>query len=100
MAGVLCGGAVFLALLYGPGRWCYLPHLFDDWIFARDYVRRSDPTLDQRMEHRRRDRAARGGEADEILVVAHSLGRCSRSTSSTGRFGLIRSWVAPARWRS
>jgi hypothetical protein len=74
--GLLAGAAVFLALLYGPGRWCYLPHLFDDWIFARDYVRGSDPTLDQRLDRVAGEiaAAARGGEADEIVVVAHSLG--------------------------
>jgi hypothetical protein len=74
--GLVTGVGAFLALLYGPGRWCYLPHLFDDWIFARDYVRRSDPMLEQRMERVARElaTAARSGEADEIVVIAHSLG--------------------------
>ena len=74
--GLVTGVAALLALLYGPGRWCYLPHLFDDWIFARDYVRRPDPMLDDRMDRIAREiaGAARSGEADEILVIAHSLG--------------------------
>ena len=76
IVGVIAGLAVFMALLYGPGRWCYLPHLLDDWIFARDYVRRPDPMLEARLDRIAGEIAAatRGGAADEILVVGHSLG--------------------------
>jgi hypothetical protein len=75
-AGVLAGLAALAALIYGPGRWCYLDHLFDDWIFARDYVHRPDPILEGRLDRLAADiaTAARTGDADEILVVGHSLG--------------------------
>jgi hypothetical protein len=75
-AGVLAGLATLAALIYGPGRWCYLDHLFDDWIFARDYVHRPDPILEGRLDRLAAEiaTAARTGDADEILVVGHSLG--------------------------
>jgi len=74
--GVLAGIVAFAGLIYGPGRWCYLPHLFDDWIFAREYVRRPDPVLEGRLDRLAEDiaTAARTGDADEIVVVGHSLG--------------------------
>ena len=75
-AGVLAGLATLAGLIYGPGRWCYLEHLFDDWIFAREYVRRPDPVLESRLDRLAAEivTAARSGTADEILVVGHSLG--------------------------
>jgi hypothetical protein len=74
--GVLAGLTTFAGLIYGPGRWLYLPHLFDDWIFARDYVHRPDPVLESRLDRLAEEiaMAARSGDADEILVVGHSLG--------------------------
>jgi hypothetical protein len=74
--GLVAGLGAFVALIYGPGRWCYLPHLFDDWIFARDYVRRPDPVLDGRLDRLAAEiaAAARQRQADEIVVVGHSLG--------------------------
>lgn len=74
--GVAGGAAAFLALMRWPARWLLLPQLFDDWIFARDYVRRGDPLLDARLDRVANHlcEAARGGAADEILVIGHSLG--------------------------
>lgn len=74
--GVLAGLAAFFALLQGPGRWLYLPLAFDDWTFSRAYVRHGDPVLDRRLDRVASEivAAARGAEADEILVVGHSLG--------------------------
>jgi hypothetical protein len=76
IAGALAGIAAFVALLQGPGRWCYLPHLLDDWIFARGYVRRPDPVLEARLDRVAGEiaAAARSGAADEIVVIGHSLG--------------------------
>ncbi len=76
LAGVLAGVLALAALLQWPGRQLYLPLLFDDWIFSRAYVRRGDPVLEARLERIAHEvgKAARDGEADEILVVGHSLG--------------------------
>src|SRR6266403_1567625 len=45
-AGVL----VMLALMLGPWRWLHLDMLFDDWIFARDYVRSGNANLEKRLD--------------------------------------------------
>jgi hypothetical protein len=54
----------------------FLDHLFDDWIFARHYIRGEHPTLAARL-----DAAARilcqlelNHDLDEILITGHSLG--------------------------
>ncbi len=74
--GVAAGLVVFLILLRWPGRRLLLAELFDDWIFARDYVRHGDPVLEQRLDRMAQElcAAARAGETDEILVIGHSLG--------------------------
>ncbi|MFY9991614.1 MAG: hypothetical protein WAL40_11350 [Rhodoplanes sp.] len=74
--GIVAGIVVFLGLLHWLGRWLLLPQLFDDWIFARTYIRQGDPALDQRLDRIAHDliAAARAGEADEILLLGHSLG--------------------------
>jgi hypothetical protein len=75
-AGVAVAVVVFAALLQWPGRRLYLSLLFDDWIFARRYVRQGHPVLDQRLEAAAGAIAAalRQGEVDEVVVVGHSLG--------------------------
>ena len=75
-AGAAAGALAFAALLRWAGRKLHLWHLFDDWIFARAYLRRGDPVIDARLDRIAREivRAAREREADEILVVGHSLG--------------------------
>ncbi len=74
--GIVAGLAVFLALLHWLGRWLLLPQLFDDWIFARTYIRQGDPGLNRRLDRLAQElaAAARAGEADEILLLGHSLG--------------------------
>ncbi|TMK11779.1 MAG: hypothetical protein E6G71_00300 [Alphaproteobacteria bacterium] len=71
-AGVL----VMLALMLGPWRWLHLDMLFDDWIFARDYVRSGNANLEKRLDNIARELvvAAHSSGADEIVVVGHSLG--------------------------
>lgn len=76
LAGVAAALAAFALLIRFPGRAFFLDHLLDDWIFARDYIRREHAVLGPRLEAAagRLCAAARAGEADEILVVGHSLG--------------------------
>jgi hypothetical protein len=74
--GIATAVAVFLTLLEGASRWLYLPLMFDDWIFARNYIRRRDPILDRRLDFFAQQivAAALAKEADEILIFCHSLG--------------------------
>jgi hypothetical protein len=67
---------VMSALMLGPWRWMHLDMLFDDWIFARDYVRSGNANLEKRLDNIARELvvAARGSSADEIVVIGHSLG--------------------------
>jgi len=75
-AGVLAGLAVLAALLNWPARWLHLPLLFDDWIFSRRYIRGGEPDLALRLERIARElvATARREDADEIIVIGHSLG--------------------------
>lgn len=75
-AGIAAAVVAFVALLQAASRWAYLPLAFDDWIFSRTYIRHGEPVLDRRLDLVAREivAAARTGEADEILVFAHSLG--------------------------
>jgi hypothetical protein len=66
----------FIGLLYLAGRLLMLDYMFDDWIFASEFVHRRRAGLDARF-----DRFARGIVAmsrdrsfDEVIVSAHSLG--------------------------
>src|SRR5580704_1757092 len=45
-AACLC---VLSALLLGPWRWLRLDTLFDDWIFARDYIRSGNSNIEKRL---------------------------------------------------
>ena len=64
------------ALLAGPWRWLHLGNLFDDWIFSREYIRRGNSEIEQRLGRLAAElvAAARNPAADEILVIGHSLG--------------------------
>ena len=70
------GSFVVVALMLGPWRWLHLDMLFDDWIFARDYVRTGNSNLEKRLDNIAREIvvAAHSSGADEILVTGHSLG--------------------------
>lgn len=67
---------VFAGLMRWPGRKWRTDQALDDWIFARDFMygRRGD--VEARLDGfaKRIVAAAQGNEADEILVVGHSLG--------------------------
>src|SRR5258706_10322850 len=71
-AGVL----VMLALMPWPWRLLHLDMLFDDWIFARDYVRSGNANLEKTLDNIAPELvvAAHSSGADEIVVVGHSLG--------------------------
>jgi pimeloyl-ACP methyl ester carboxylesterase len=73
---IASGLFVLAALFLGPWRWLHLNTLFDDWIFARDYIRTGTPALGQRLDKIAGEMivAARSADADELLVVGHSLG--------------------------
>jgi hypothetical protein len=73
---IAIGSFVLAGLFLGPWRWLHLNTLFDDWIFARDYIRNGNTTLEQRLDGIAGEMivAARSANADEILVVGHSLG--------------------------
>src|SRR5215217_4815129 len=68
--------ALFVGLLQWPGRRLFVQHLLDDWIFARRYIHGEDAVLGPRLDRvaERLCKAARSGEADEVLVLGHSLG--------------------------
>jgi len=70
------GLLVMAALMLGPWRWLHLDMLFDDWIFARDYVRSGNANLEKRLDNIARElvAAARSSGTDEIVVIGHSLG--------------------------
>jgi hypothetical protein len=73
--GIAAALAAFGLLWQWPGRRLYLHLLFDDWIFSRSYVRNGDPAVEAKLDRVARDlvEAARG-EADEVVVIGHSLG--------------------------
>ncbi|HET7681293.1 MAG TPA: hypothetical protein VFK79_14305 [Xanthobacteraceae bacterium] len=76
LVGVAVAAAVFALLWQWPGRRFFLHLLFDDWIFSRAYVRGGDPAMEVKLDRTAREvvEAAREGEADEVVVIGHSLG--------------------------
>jgi hypothetical protein len=76
LAGIVAIVVPLAALLAGPWRWLRLDTLFDDWSFSREYVRKGNRTLEQRLEKLAAEiaAAAGGSDADELLVIGHSLG--------------------------
>ena len=68
--------ALFALLLRWPGYRWRLHQALDDWILADDYIHGRRQDLESRLERfaERLVTAARAGEADEIVVVGHSLG--------------------------
>jgi hypothetical protein len=73
---IIAGLFGFVALLAGPWRWLHLAPLFDDWIFSREYIRKGNPLLEQRLDRLAAEivAAASGSDADELLIIGHSLG--------------------------
>jgi hypothetical protein len=76
LIGIAVALAVFALLWQWPGRRSFLHLLFDDWIFSRAYVRGGDPAMEAKLDRTAREviEAAREGEADEVVVIGHSLG--------------------------
>jgi hypothetical protein len=74
--GIVVVVVLLVALLAGPWRWLHLDTLFDDWIFSREYVRKGNWLLEQRLDRLAAQivAAANGSDADELLVIGHSLG--------------------------
>jgi hypothetical protein len=73
---VIVVGSVLAVFVLGPWRWLHLDTLFDDWIFSRAYVRRGNSIIEQRLYRIAKEivSVARYSDADELLVVGHSLG--------------------------
>jgi hypothetical protein len=68
--------AVLIGFLYLAGRVLLLNYMFDDWIFADEFVYRKRPELDAHIDHFAREivAASRDTSFDEVIVSAHSLG--------------------------
>src|SRR5215204_2255364 len=76
LVGAALAAALFVGLLQWPGRRLFVQHLLDDWIFARRYIHGEHAVLGPRFDRvaKRLCEAARASEADEVLVLGHSLG--------------------------
>lgn len=78
--GVVLGPAaavvVFLGLLVWPGRKFHIDYMLNDWIFARDMIRETRPSILQRAQAFADEIRAgvAADDVDEVVVVAHSLG--------------------------
>jgi hypothetical protein len=68
--------AIFVGLLHWLGWRRPINHVFDDWIFSRQYVYGQRPKMDARVDEFAKVIAARAGKADvdEIVIVGHCLG--------------------------
>ena len=66
----------FIAVMAGPWRWLHIGSLFDDWIFSREYVRWGNSIIEKRLDKMATElvAATSNSDADEILIVGHSLG--------------------------
>ncbi len=66
----------FTAVMAGPWHWLHIGSLFDDWIFSREYVRWGNSIIEKRLDKLASElvAAASNSDADEILIVGHSLG--------------------------
>jgi hypothetical protein len=74
--GIVVSVFLLAALIAGPWRWLHLDALFDDWSFSREYVRKGNWTLEQRLDRLAAEivAAATGSDADELVIIGHSLG--------------------------
>jgi hypothetical protein len=73
---VIGGFGLFLLLLEWPGRRWRIYQALDDWIFSLDYVYGRRHDLEERLDQfaKRIVSETSKGNADEIIVVGHSLG--------------------------
>lgn len=75
VAGIAAAVAAFAVLWQWPGQRIFLHLLFDDWIFSRSYLRWGDSAMDAKLDRAAREVVeATRSEADEIVVIGHSLG--------------------------
>jgi pimeloyl-ACP methyl ester carboxylesterase len=76
LAGVLVAIIALGLLWQWPGRRLYLHLLFDDWLFSRIYLRRGDPAVEAKLDRAAQEivAAVRRNNADEIVIIGHSLG--------------------------
>src|SRR6185312_11891095 len=67
---IALSAAIFIGLLYFPGRFLLLNYMFDDWIFAREFVHRTRAGLDERFDLCAREvfAAANDPNFDEVMV--------------------------------
>ncbi len=67
---------LFVALRLIFGRMLFIRYALDDWYFARDFIHRVRPGIEDRLDRFARElvRLARETDADEIVVDGHSLG--------------------------
>lgn len=68
--------AVFMGLMAYPGRRFHIDYMLNDWIFARDMIRKARPSISARADAFAREIAdgMAAGDVDEVVIVAHSLG--------------------------
>ena len=68
--------AIFVALRMLFGRMLFIRYALDDWYFARDFIHRVRPEMEERLDLFARElvRIVRETDADEIVVDGHSLG--------------------------
>ena len=71
-----CGSRFSWRLRWTFGRMVQIGYALDDWYFARDFVHRARPQLEERLDRLARElvRLVRDTDADEIVVDGHSLG--------------------------
>jgi hypothetical protein len=76
LAGFLVAILALALLWQWPGRRLYLHLLFDDWLFSRAYLRCGNAAVEAKLDEAAQEiaAAARRNEADEIVVIGHSLG--------------------------
>lgn len=73
---IVVGFVCAYVLVALPPKPLYIGYLLNDWYFASDLVHRRRVHLDQRLDGFARElaQAARNSNADEIVIVGHSLG--------------------------
>jgi len=76
----IAAAAIALVVMAGLLRWLGwkkpINHVFDDWIFSRQYVYGQRPLMDARVDEFAKALVARAraNDAEEIVIVGHCLG--------------------------
>ena len=67
---------LFTILMRWPGRQFHIDYMLNDWIFARDMIRRTRPSIGRRIAEFAQEITAgvKAGDVDEVVIIAHSLG--------------------------